>query len=116
MKNLGERVLDLRKKINLTQADLAQRIGISLTQLARYERNEVHPPADVLKKMADVLNTSIDYLIMGDKDQKAKTALKDQELLTQFKAVEAMSEKDKAVVKTLIDAFITKRQIQKLAH
>lgn len=116
MKTLGERIIDLRKKLGFTQAVMAQKLDISLTQYSRYERNEVAPPADVLKKMADLLSTSIDYLIMGDKDQKAKSALKDNELLAQFKAVESMSEKDKAVIKTLIDAFITKRQIQKLAN
>jgi hypothetical protein len=37
-------------------------------------------------------------------------------LINQFKAIEGMDEEDKAVVKKLIDAFITKKQIQKLAQ
>jgi hypothetical protein len=45
----------------------------------------------------------------------AENALSDKELLNQFKAVEQMDDKDKSVVKMLIDAFITKRKIQHLA-
>jgi hypothetical protein len=37
-------------------------------------------------------------------------------LLNQFKAMEKLSQEDKHLIKTFIDAFLTKRQIQKLAH
>lgn len=116
MKNLGERIQFLRKEAGMTQAELAKKIGLSHTQMVRYENKNVQPPADVLKKISDALNTGVDFLINGDKDQKAKAALKDAELLSQFKAVEQMNDKDKTIVKTLIDAFLTKRHIQQLAH
>jgi hypothetical protein len=42
--------------------------------------------------------------------------LADKELLQQFKEVELLSNDDKHLVKTFIDAFITKRKVQKLAQ
>jgi hypothetical protein len=39
----------------------------------------------------------------------------DKELLKQFKQVELFNQEDKHLIKTFIDAFITKRQIQQLA-
>ncbi|MDG4597740.1 MAG: hypothetical protein P9F75_18990 [Candidatus Contendobacter sp.] len=39
----------------------------------------------------------------------------DGELLQQFQEVERLSEDDKHVIKTLLDAFLTKRQLQVLA-
>jgi transcriptional regulator with XRE-family HTH domain len=114
MKTLGERIQALRKQHNLTQLDLATKVKISLTQMVRYEANKVQPPADVLKKISDVLNASIDFLVNGDKDGRFKNSLKDIELMNQFKAVEAMNDKDRAIVKELIDAFVTKRQLQKM--
>jgi hypothetical protein len=45
----------------------------------------------------------------------ADNSLSDEELLNQFKAIEKMQDNDKSVVKTLIDAFITKKKIQQLA-
>ncbi len=38
----------------------------------------------------------------------------DKELLNQFKAIEKMNDKDKGVVKILIDAFITKGKLKQL--
>jgi len=51
----------------------------------------------------------------GSTDELAENTLNDKELLNQFKAIEKMNDNDKSVVKTLIDAFITKRKIQQLA-
>jgi transcriptional regulator with XRE-family HTH domain len=45
----------------------------------------VQPPADTLNKLAEVLNTTVDYLLNRNSDEKAQTALRDAELLAQFK-------------------------------
>lgn len=112
MKTLGERIQYLRKEAGLTQTALAKKIKVSHTQMARYEIKGVQPPADVLKLLADVFNTSVDYLISGDKDQKAKAALKDTELLMQFKKVELLSGDKQRLVKEILDAFIFKANVQ----
>jgi hypothetical protein len=44
----------------------------------------------------------------------AENSLTDKELLNQFKEVEKMNDNDKGVVKTLIDAFITKGKLKQL--
>lgn len=111
---LGNRIVELRKAKNMSQSDLAKKIGLSYTQVGRYEIKGVQPPAEILKKMADTLDTTVDFIINGASDEKAKASLKDAELLNQFKAVEGMPEKDKSVIKSLIDAYIAKQQIKKL--
>jgi transcriptional regulator with XRE-family HTH domain len=113
--NLGQRIQELRKENNLTQAALAEKIRISLPQIVRYETKDVQPPADVLKRMADVFGTSIDYIVNGNINEKAQNSIKDSKLLQHFKAIENMDEDDKNVVLKLIDAFITKRKVQQLA-
>lgn len=115
MESLGKRVIELRKKKGFSQSDLAKIVGISYAQVGRYETKGAQPPAEVLKKLADALDTTVDFLISGNSDEKAASALKDAELLQQFRAVEQMDEEDKNTVKKLIDAFITKRKIQQLA-
>jgi transcriptional regulator with XRE-family HTH domain len=115
MANLGSRIQELRKQKEMTQGALSKSIEISMTQLVRYENKGVQPPADVLKKLADVFAVSIDYLVNGNTTEKAENTLSDHKLLQHFKAVENMNEDDKSVVFKLIDAFITKKQIQKLA-
>lgn len=113
---LGQRIQELRKKANLSQSDLAAKIDISYPQMSRYEIKDVQPPADVLKRLADVFGVSIDYLVNGSLEQKAESTIDDNELLQQFKEVEQMNDDDRGTVKKLIDAFITKRKVQKLAQ
>jgi len=112
---LGDRIAELRKAKGWSQSDLAAKIGVSYTQMSRYEIKGVQPPANTINKLADTLGTSIDFLISGDRDEKVKASLKDAELLQQFKAVEQFTDDDKTVVKKLIDAFIVKKQLQQMA-
>lgn len=116
MKKLGERIQDLRKQKGLTQEALAKKAGTSLTQMARYETKGIQPPADVLMKLANIFGTTVDFLVNGATEDKAKAQLKDAELLQQFKEVEHLNEKDKSVVKTLIDAFLMRKQLQQMVH
>jgi len=112
---IGKQIQSLRKDNDLNQSQLAEKIGVSLTQLQRYENKGVQPPADVLKKIADTFNTSIDFLIYGDSEQKAQQSIKDNELLSQFKAVEELDNKDKSTIKDIIDAFIKRSKLQNIA-
>ena len=112
---LGSRMQQLRKDNNITQATLAKQIQISLPQLVRYETKDVQPTAETLNRIANVFGVSMDFLVNGKLDEKAKNPIHNAELLRQFIAVENMEEDDKSVISKLIDAFITKKQIQKLA-
>ena len=49
-------------------------------------------------------------------DEVVAAQLIDKELLKQFKEVEQLNNEDKHLIKTFIDAFITKKQIQKLVQ
>lgn len=112
---LGERLKKARTDKGMSQSDLASAAGIHYTQIGRYENKGAQPSADVLAKIANVLEVSSDFLMNGSSDQLAGSMLTDKELLNQFKEVEAMPENDKNVIKELIDAFITKRKIRQLA-
>lgn len=103
---LADRIQTLRKKAGLTQIELAERIGVSKSQFIRYESKNVQPPADTLNTLADVLGTSVDYLISGDKSEKAKTSLKNAELLQRFKEIDALPEPEQNVLIKVISAYI----------
>jgi transcriptional regulator with XRE-family HTH domain len=106
LETMGERIQQLRKNAGLTQADLAKKIDISHTQMARYEIKNIYPPADVLKSLADTFNTTIDFLVMGDTDSKAQQSLNDAELINQFKKITALPTEEKNVVLKMITAYI----------
>ncbi len=85
------------------------------SHIGRYERGISRPAADTLKKLANALGVSGDYLLEGTTEDAAKAKFEDRELLLQFQEVEKLQEEDKQVIKKLIDAFLTKKHIQKLA-
>ncbi len=110
----AQRLKKARTDKGLSQTDLAKLVGIHYTQIGRYEKKGAQPSADILSKLANSLGVSSDFLTNGTSDDLAENSLTDKELLNQFKAIEKMPEQDKDVVKTLIDAFITKGKLKQL--
>jgi transcriptional regulator with XRE-family HTH domain len=104
--NLGDRLKQLRKDSELSQTDLALKIGVSYSQYGRYELKGVQPPADILNKLADVLNTTVDFLLNGNAQDKAQIALKDTELLKQFKEAEKLPDSEKSLIIKVIRGYI----------
>lgn len=61
--NFGERLRHLRNKHNMTQQDLADKIGVRRATIAGYETKGKEPPYITLRKLSQALNCSIDYLL-----------------------------------------------------
>lgn len=68
--NIGTKIQKLRESLNLTQKELADKVGITDATLSRYENNKREPKAEILARMAKVLNVTTDYLI-GRTDNKS---------------------------------------------
>jgi len=113
--SIGTRIRELRLQKRLKQAELGAIVGLTYVQIGRYEIGKSIPASDMLFKLAKALDTTTDYLVNDSENDPSVTAqLTDRELLKQFKEVEQFSAEDKHLVKTFIDAFITKRHIQEL--
>ena len=61
--NLGIRLKNLRLEHALSQADLAQILGISRSAIASYENNLRNPDYDTLIHMAEFFEVKVDYLL-----------------------------------------------------
>jgi transcriptional regulator with XRE-family HTH domain len=105
----ASRLLSLRRQKNLSQTALGKIVGIHYSHIGRYDRGISRPAADTLKRMANALGVSGDYLIEGTTVDAAKAKFENRELLLQFQEVEKLQGEDKQVVKKLIDAFLTKK-------
>ncbi len=112
----SERLRTLRKQKNLSQTELGQLAGLHYTHIGRFERGTSRPGSDTLKRLADALGVSGDYLLEGATEEAAKARFEDRELLKQFQEVERLPAEDKHVVKILLDAFLTKKQLQTLVR
>ncbi|PSR36835.1 MAG: hypothetical protein C7B44_06900 [Sulfobacillus thermosulfidooxidans] len=72
---LGQRLRAVRKQRGYTQAELADKVGVSQFTLSHYENGTRNPPIDVLTQLADALGTSADYLL-GREETDEFTAVK----------------------------------------
>lgn len=60
---LGNRLRNLREDADLTQKELAIKIGLTPKMISFYENDQRTPPADILIKLADIFNITVDYLL-----------------------------------------------------
>jgi len=59
----GEIIKQYRKFMNLTQKELAEKSDIAVGTLQQYELNKRKPQLDIIKRIADVLEISVDFLL-----------------------------------------------------
>lgn len=64
----GEKLKSARKEVGLSQEQLAEKLSVSRSAVAKWEADNGMPDVTNLKAMASLLNISIDYLL--DEDEK----------------------------------------------
>ena len=64
------RLRDLREDKDLLQKDIAKFLNMSQTGYSKYEVGTNDIPTEILKKLADYYNTSIDYLLCLTDERK----------------------------------------------
>jgi len=66
MKDFGMRLRKLRRGAEMSQAELAERLGVVPSSVGKYERlADSYPSVEVLLKIADFFSVSTDYLLRG---------------------------------------------------
>ena len=60
---LGEKIKEARKQCSLSQEQLAEKMAVSRSAVAKWEANNGLPDVDNLKALAQLLNVSVDYLL-----------------------------------------------------
>ncbi len=65
----ANRLLQYRKKHNLSQEELASRIGVSRQAVSKWERAEASPDTDNLILLADIYGVSLDELLKGETEK-----------------------------------------------
>ena len=65
--SIGERIEQLRQEKNLSQLQLAKALDISRQAVSKWENDQTSPDTINLIRLADVLNTEVEYLATGKK-------------------------------------------------
>ena len=68
----ANRLYELRKKHNLSQEELAERLGVSRQAVSKWERSEASPDTDNIIALAKIYGLTLDELIYGEKEEKCE--------------------------------------------
>lgn len=77
-KTLGERIKENRKRLGLTQDELARRMGVSAQAVSKWENNLSCPDISILPELAEIFEISLDELL-GREGHKGSTAVHEAE-------------------------------------
>jgi transcriptional regulator with XRE-family HTH domain len=106
--NFPEHLALLRKEKGLTQPQLAEKIGVHVAQVRRYEAGTSQPTLDVIRNMALALGVSADELLFA-KDERGP----DDSLKLQFEAVSRFDPEAKKVVQQVLDSMILQQEARR---
>lgn len=70
MEGINERLMDLINRSGFTQKEIAEKAGITEAAMSHYLKGTRCPRPTILAKFADILGTSVDYIIGSTNDSE----------------------------------------------
>ena len=64
---IGRFIAECRKKANLTQMQLAEKLGITDKAVSKWERGVAMPDTSIMLELCDILSVSVNELLSGEK-------------------------------------------------
>lgn len=107
----SEKLKRLRKEKRWSQLDLAQSIDSDARQISRYEKGRITPSTDVVLRMAEVFDVSVDYLLREDALRRP-LKIHDQEIVQRLHDLHHLNSEDKNALLHILDAMIAKNKIE----
>lgn len=94
MVDFGNTLKTLRLRKNMTQAQLARKLGLTRSVISAYETNLRLPSYDVLIHIAQIFNVSTDYLLGIERQQEIDlSGLTKEEISALLDLIKAMKKK-----------------------
>jgi len=101
--DFGKKLAECRKSKNLSQKELAKLLNTSHSVIGKYEREEMTPSIEAAVKLANLLDTTVGYLLGENKDSKL---LKDPAMLKRLQDIENLPSDDKSGILYALDNLL----------
>ena len=79
------RMRELRKGSNLTMKQLGEMVGVTESTISFYETGKHEPDIKTIETIADILGTTIDYLVGHDVNPNANVREDEKEIMQLYK-------------------------------
>ncbi len=115
VKGFAERLRLLRVARDLRQNRLAELLGIPARSYNRWERGTYVPHVDMLVKLANILQVSMDELI-GRTDATDAPLIRNPELHELMQQVDQLPDFEQQTAVVMLDGLVKKNQMERLAN
>ena len=78
---IGKFIAECRKKVNLTQMQLSEKLGITDKAISKWERGLAMPDSSIMLELCDILGISVNELLSGEKINMENSNQKNEQLL-----------------------------------
>lgn len=112
---IGERIRWLRQQRAWTQIELGDRIGVLQKQVSAYERGVHVPSTEILLKLGDAFNVTLDSLACETHGMPVPIAIRDRDLLRLFEELDDLPEVERDLAKDILELVVLKHRFRKLA-
>ena len=96
---IGKFIADCRKRKNLTQMQLAEKLGITDKAVSKWERGVAMPDTSIMLELCDILSISVNELLSGEKIDMENNNQKNEQLLLDM--AKELEKKNKTIWKAM---------------
>lgn len=110
MMSFGQRMAARRKEQGMAQAEMAKKLATSTSVIGRYERGEMTPSIEAAQKIAELLDTTVAWLL-GEVDEGQ--TLKDAAMLRRLNEIAGLAPDERERLLFVIDAMLREAKTRK---
>ncbi|MCG8339340.1 MAG: helix-turn-helix domain-containing protein [Proteobacteria bacterium] len=103
------------KKLRLTkgwsQGQLAKKLDTDVPRISKYETGAVCPTVEMIIKLADIFEVSLDYLLRNESNVSI-SKITNRELLKKVHDINELSDDDQKTLISVLDAFIKRHRLE----
>lgn len=109
--SVGQKIAQYRRLRNITQTELATRLNVHQTQIARWEKDRARPRQDYIGQLAQVLEIPIQELTAAEAQDLS--GVEDEELRALLLHVNELNSRQAQALKTMLGDMLRLSRFQK---
>lgn len=115
MVEFGNNLSTIRKSRQLTQLELANLLDVQPRMVGRWEQGKAKPQFDYIIRLAQILEVSLDHLLLGDEGQtRPEFEIQNKKLKELCKQVDELKPEDQEVVCHFLNMAVKQDQLKQL--
>lgn len=95
---VGKFITQKRKEKNLTQEQLAEKIGVSNKTISKWETGKCMPDYSVIELLCEELNITLAELMNGEEDEKSLHPYDNEQIVEMLKEIQSLKAKKKLII------------------